>query len=191
MKVVTLLGSPNKNGKTGEALGMFEENLISKGHEVERIHLTDYTINGCVGCYACMQKKDELICALKDDAKAIFERMISADIIVYASPIYVFDFTSQMKALIDRHLCLTIDYGSPNQSSFINGKSVALLVTCAGSAEENADLVQMIFDRSMTSVLKCNVIGKYIIPLSEFPDFNDRAKEITVKLAKDIVSSQH
>jgi len=187
MKVVTLLGSPKSNGKTGETLGMFEENLISKGHEVERIHLTDYTIKGCVGCLACMQKHDELGCALKDDAASIFERMISADAIVYASPIYAFDFTSQIKSLIDRHLCLTIDYGSPIQSSFIEGKRVALLITCGGPAEGNADLAQIIFDRSMIGVLKCNVVGKYIIPLSNEPDFSDRAKEVTDKLAQEIM----
>ncbi|MCC5466703.1 flavodoxin family protein [Pelosinus baikalensis] len=187
MKVVTLLGSPKKNGKTAEALSMFEENILSKGHEVERIHLTDYTIKGCVGCLACMQKQDELGCALKDDAVSIFERMISADAIVYASPIYAFDFTSQIKSLIDRHLCLTIDYGSPNQTSFIDGKRVALLVTCGGPTEGNADLVQVIFDRSMMGVLKCNSVGKYIISLSSEPDFNDRAKEVTDKLARAII----
>ena len=186
MKVITILGSPKKNGNTARALDMLEENLISQGHEMERIHIIDYNIKGCMGCFACMGKNDEPGCILKDDAISVFERMISADAIVYASPIYAFDFTSQIKPLIDRHLCLIQDYGYPNQTSLIQGKRVALLITCGGSAEGNADLVQVIFDRSMDGMLKCNVVGKYIVPLSDAPDFTDRAREVVDKLAKEI-----
>lgn len=67
------------------------------------------------------------------------------------------------------------------------GKSVALLITCFGPVANNADLVQDIFDRSMTGILKCNVVEKYIIPFSNAPDFHDRAKEVADKMAKDIM----
>lgn len=187
MKVLTISGSPRKNGKTAKALDMLEGNLIFQGHEVERIQLSTHNIKGCIGCYSCMANNDGPSCILKDDAKSIFERMISADAIVYASPIYFFDFISQFKTLLDRHYCLTVDFGSPNQTSLIAAKNVALLITCMGPEEGNADLVQHIFDRSMDGVLKCNIVGKYILPLSEAPDFNCRAKEAADKLAKEIV----
>ena len=66
MKVVTILGSPKKNGKTAEALTMLEDTLISGGNEVERISVVDYMVNGCHGCGACMAKKDEPGCVQKD-----------------------------------------------------------------------------------------------------------------------------
>jgi NADPH-dependent FMN reductase. len=113
--------------------------------------------------------------------------MILADAIVYASPIYCHDFTSQFKTFLDRHWCLTQNYGTPYASSNIAGKKVALLITCMGTAEQNADLAEEIFDRSMKGVLRCNIIGKYVVPLSESPDFMDRAKETGDKFLKDIL----
>ncbi len=49
MKVITILGSPKRYGKAAKALDMFEENLISQGHEVERVQLSEHIIKGCVG----------------------------------------------------------------------------------------------------------------------------------------------
>jgi multimeric flavodoxin WrbA len=187
MKVITILGSPRKKGKTAQTLDLFENNLLIKGYDVERICLTDHQIKGCVGCHSCMNKNDAPECVLKDDAISIFEKMILADVIVYASPIYCYDFTSQFKTFIDRHWCLTQNYGTPYASSNIAGKKVALLITCMGTAEQNADLAQEIFDRSMKGVLRCNIIGKYVVSLSESPDFKDRAEGIVDKLLKDIL----
>ncbi len=180
MKVITILGSPKKNGKTAQALDLLEGNLIAKGHEVERIPVTDYQINGCIGCFSCFRKKEEPGCIQKDDAMFVFERMMQSDVIVYASPIYSFDFTAQMKPLIDRHLCLTIDFGQPLQTSLIANKRVALLLTCGGPADV-ADLTQESFRRSM-KLLHGSVIGNYVIALGSSPDFNSRAEGITDKL---------
>jgi multimeric flavodoxin WrbA len=187
MKILTILGSPKKNGKTSKALGMLEENLISQGHEVERIHISSYNIKGCMGCYACMENNDEPSCILKDDAISIFEKMIAADAIVYASPIYCYDFTSQMKTLIDRHYCMTINFGSPNGTSSIAGKKVALLITCMDKKEGNADFAEEIFDKSMRFVMRCEVVGKETIPLSSALDYEVRAKAVTDKLAASIL----
>jgi multimeric flavodoxin WrbA len=187
MKVITILGSPRKKGKTAQTLDLLEDNLIAQGHEVERIHLTDHQIKGCLGYHSCMKKNDVPGCVLKDDAVPIFEKIILADVIVYASPIYCFDFTSQFKTFLDRHWCLTQNFGTPYASSNIVSKRVALLITCMGMAEQNADLAQEIFERSMRGVLGCNIIGKYVVPLSEAPDFKDRAKEIADKLLEDIM----
>ncbi|WP_285890301.1 flavodoxin family protein [Paenibacillus macerans] len=188
MNILTISGSPKKSGKTMKTLNMLEENLICQGHEVQRIQISTLHIKGCIGCYSCMANNDGPSCILKDDAKSIFERMITADAIVYASPIYFFDFTSQFKTFLDRHYCLTNDFGTPNQTSLLAGKNVALLITCMGSEEGNADLAQDIFDRSIGGVLQCNIVGKYILALSETPDFNLRAKEAADQLAKEIIA---
>ena len=131
MKIVAILGSPKKNGNTARVLSMFEEKVGDK-HEVERIHITGYKVGGCLGCYKCREKKDEPGCVQKDDALAIFDKMIQADAIVYASPLYCWSFSSQLKPLIDRHVCLVSGYGTPDHDSLISGKPAALLVTCAG-----------------------------------------------------------
>ena len=144
MKVITIFGSPRKKGNTAKVLSMFE-NKVEKKHEVERINITQYKVGGCLGCYKCKEKKSEPGCVQKDDALTIFEKMIQADAIVYASPLFCWSFTSQIKPLIDRHFCLVSGDGTSDHDSLISGKSAALLVTCAGPIEGNCDAIQGIF----------------------------------------------
>ena len=100
MKVTTILGSPKKKkGNTAKVLGWFEDELTNLGHEVDRINIIDREVKGCLGCGTCQNKADEPGCVQKDDAVAIFENMMSADAVVYASPLYCWGFSSQMKAL--------------------------------------------------------------------------------------------
>jgi multimeric flavodoxin WrbA len=96
--------------------------LTNLGHEVDRINIIDREVKGCLGCGTCQNKADEPGCVQKDDAVSIFENMMSADAVVYASPLYCWDFSSQMKALIDRHFCLMTGYGSPGYRSLLDGR---------------------------------------------------------------------
>lgn len=186
MKITTIMGSPKKNGKTAKALKMFEETMLSQGHEVERVNIIDYTINGCLGCYACMSKTEEPGCIQKDDAQSVFEKILSADAAIYASPLYSFDLTAQMKPLVDRHICLS-------NTSLLNGKRMALLITCAGQVENNADLVQELFRRGFdgahSGVYHTDLVGEYVIPFSNAPDFSERAKEVAGTMALAISSN--
>ena len=188
MKVATILGSPKKKGNTAKVLGLFEE-LIAKEHEVDRINMADYEVKGCLGCGTCQKTSDEPGCVQKDDAMAVFERMRASDAVVYSSPLYCWGFSSQIKALIDRHFCLVTGYGTPDHHSLIENKPTALLVTCGGPIEDNADLIQGIFDR-VNNFSKCNVAGKYVVPLCTTPDaLGEEAMEIAKKMERDIVGA--
>jgi len=185
MKILTILGSPKKNGNTAKVLSMFEEK-VEPDHEVERIHITQYKVGGCLGCYKCQEKKDEPGCVQKDDALMIFDKMIKADAIVYASPLYCWSFSSQLKPLIDRHVCLVSGYGTPDHDSLINGKPVALLVTCAGPIEGNCDAIQGIF-RGITDYGKVAAKGNFILPFCTAPDaIGDEGSALAANLAKAI-----
>jgi len=189
MKVTTILGSPKKDGNTAKVLGLFEE-LISQDHEVERINIATANIKGCLGCHACQKVPDEPGCVQKDDVLPIFEQMMGSDAVVYASPLYCWSFTSQMKAFIDRHFCLVTGYGTSDYKSLLEGKHTALLVTCGGPVENNADLIQAIFDR-INNFGQCNVIGKYVVPFCTTPDsIGDEAMEIVKKMTGDIIAAQ-
>jgi len=161
MKIATILGSPRIMGNTDKVLKTFEE-MMSQNHIIDRINITKYKIDGCIGCYKCAEDYDNLGCILKDDCTAIFERMMDADAIVYASPLYWFSFSAQIKPLIDRHVCLIKEYGTPEYKSFIANKPVALLVTCDDVIENNADVIQTIFDRK-SAYCATKVVGKYIV----------------------------
>jgi len=161
MKIATIMGSPRIMGNTARVLQTFEE-MMEPNHTIDRINVTKYKLNGCIGCYKCTEHYDNIMCIQKDDCTAIFERMVDADAIVYASPLYWFSFSAQIKPLIDRHVCLIKGYGTPEFKSFIANKPVALLVTCDDVIENNADVIQTIFDRK-SAYCATRVVGKYIV----------------------------
>ena len=69
------------------------------GHEVEHISLKDKTISFCRGCFACQKTQR---CVIRDDAVDIAERVKNADTLVFATPIYYYEMSGQMKTLLDR-----------------------------------------------------------------------------------------
>jgi len=185
MKIITIFGSPRKNGNTAKVLSMFE-NKVKKEHEVERININQYKVAGCISCYKCQEKKGEPGCVQKDDALIIFEKMINADAVVYASPLYCWSFTSQLKPLIDRHFCLITGYGSSDHESLIGGKRAALLVTCAGPVEGNCDAIQGIF-AGFVDYGKLVAKGNFILPFCTTPDaIGDKGAELAENFAKAI-----
>ncbi len=186
MKITTILGSPKKKGNTAKVLALFEEELANLGHDVDRVNIAGHDVKGCLGCGVCQQKTDEPGCVQKDDAVSIFEKMMAADAVVYASPLYCWGFSSQIKALIDRHFCLVTGSGGPEYKSLIDGMRTALLVTCAGPIENNADLIQALFDR-LSNYGNCSVVGKFVVPFCTIPDeIGDKAAETAKKMAADI-----
>jgi multimeric flavodoxin WrbA len=114
----------------------------------------------------------------------VFEKIISADAIIYASPLYSFDITAQLKPLVDRHISLS-------NTSLLNGKRMALLITCAGQEEGNADLVQEFFRRGFDGAhggfLNTELIGEYVVPFSNAVDYNERAKIVADNLTADVL----
>jgi len=187
VQVTTILGSPRQRGNTATVLGLFEQLLTQQGHEIDRINIVDYKVNGCLGCQACQEASQELACRQRDDAVGIFKRMIASDAVIYATPLYTYGFTSQMKALIDREYCLVTGYGDRQYRSLLQGKRSALLVTCGGGIEENADLIQKAFDRE-GQYQQWSIVGKYIVPYCSTPDeLGEEALDTARQLADDIL----
>jgi len=190
MIVATIMGSPRKRGNTATVLGLFESLLTDNGHKVDRINIVDYEVKGCLGCQTCQDKRHELVCRQDDDAVKIFNRLRVADVVVYASPLYTYSFPAQMKALIDRQNCLVKGYDTPQCTALLSGKRVALLVTCGGPVEENADLIQEAFKRE-SKYQQMNVIGTYIVPNCTTPEaLGNKAVETAKQMAAEIASDE-
>lgn len=77
----------------------FIEGAVSAGHDVEKISLAGKDIKFCIGCLTCQTTGR---CCIKDDVPAITEKVLAADVIVWATPIYYYEMSGQMKTLIDR-----------------------------------------------------------------------------------------
>lgn len=169
MKITSILGSPRKKGNTNRVLQWIEESLQTQGHEVDRINTTDFKVNGCKGCFTCKKSTDEPGCPQKDDAIEIMRRLMASDRVIYASPIYFWGPTAQMKTLIDRHCCLVTGYGTPQWKSLLQGKRIGLVVTCEDGIENNVDLMFELFKR-FAEYLQCDQADTLVIPFTTKPD---------------------
>jgi multimeric flavodoxin WrbA len=103
-KVVTVNGSPRKEGNVGAMLSAAEEELAGRGVEVERISLSEHTVKPCDACEVCAENPGE--CPLDDNALLLLRKLAEADAIIVGSPVYFGGVTAQLKALIDRSATL-------------------------------------------------------------------------------------
>jgi multimeric flavodoxin WrbA len=161
MKITTVLGSPRRQGNTAAVLGLFEELAVPR-YELRRINVVDFNIHGCCGCDACQQVLDEPGCIEEDDLVGVLETLMDSDLIIYASPVYVWSFPAAMKAFMDRHYCTVKWEDGEKVASLLEGKRAALLVTCGGSEEANADLIRLEFQREM-DYLGMRHEGTYVV----------------------------
>jgi hypothetical protein len=89
---------------------------------------------------------------------------------------------------MDRHYCLAKDTFSYEPVYLLQDKPTVLLTTCGGTAEENADLIRLIFRREM-SYLHCRVAGEYILPLCTLPsELGTRPNEMAQHMIQDLFS---
>lgn len=109
MKNILVISTSLRKGGNSETLAKsFSEGAEQAGHNVEIISLAGKTINFCRGCLACQKTQK---CVINDDANEITDKMLKADIIVFATPIYYYEMSGQMKTLLDRSNPLyTMDY---------------------------------------------------------------------------------
>ena len=97
--VLILSGSPRKNGNSDTLCDQFMKGAQEAGHQVEKIRVAEKEIGFCRGCYAC---QDTGKCAIQDDMEVVLQKIIDADVLVLASPVYFYSIDAQLKALIDR-----------------------------------------------------------------------------------------
>lgn len=98
-KILILSGSFRKQGNSDLLCDEFMRGAAEAGHTVEKIFVNDKQINYCRGCGVCNTTHK---CIQKDDMEAILDKMVNADVIVLATPVYFYTMNGQMKTLIDR-----------------------------------------------------------------------------------------
>ena len=99
-KILVLTSSARVRGNSDLLADEFIRGAQESGHEVEKIGLSRKNIKGCLGCNACQRNTG--VCVQKDDAIEIIQKMLDADVVVFASPVYYYDVNAQMKLLWDR-----------------------------------------------------------------------------------------
>lgn len=98
-KVIILSTSPRRNSNSHALAEAFSRGARDAGNTAEIISLIGKQIGFCRGCFAC-QKTGR--CVIQDDAVDIEQKVLEADVVVWATPIYYYEMSGQMKVLIDR-----------------------------------------------------------------------------------------
>ncbi|MBD3240247.1 MAG: flavodoxin family protein [Chitinivibrionales bacterium] len=125
--ILVFKGSPRKNGNTAALADQVIAGARSKGAEVEELYLHGMDIAPCRACNAC-QKSTATDCAIKDDMVALYPKLRAARALVYASPVYWFTVSAQIKLLMDRSYALC----GPEGFAF-RGKKVGIVMSYADS----------------------------------------------------------
>ena len=126
MKKVIVISTSLRAGSNSDLLAeKFAEGAKASGNDVEKISLRGKEIKFCVGCLSCQHTG---ACVFKDDVPDIMDKVLNADVVCWATPIYYYEMSGQMKTLIDRmNAMYAKDY---------HFRDIYLLTTAAEAEEE-------------------------------------------------------
>lgn len=136
-KVVILNGSPHENGCTAALAEQVCKSMQELGAEVYAHYLNGMNIKGCQGCFQCMESGR---CVTMDDMQPIYDEIADADGIVFASPVYMWSMSSQLKTAVDR---LFAFLRPEHRSALAPGKKVLLLFT---QGQKDTDMFRHYFE---------------------------------------------
>ncbi len=148
MHVLVLTGSHRRHSNSSALAEKFIEGATTAGHQVKRFDCALHNIGGCLGCNFC--KKGDGSCCQKDDFALVRQDILDADVIVFASPIYYYGLSAQLKAVIDRFYAI--------DEKIHGNKHVYLLLSYADTALSTADASET-HVRAFCQYLDWNVKG--------------------------------
>ena len=99
MRVLGIMGSPRRNSNTEILLDKALGGATEAGAEIEKVLISKLRVSPCLEIYACFKDGN---CTIRDDMQALYDKLVEADHIVFASPIFFYGVTGQAKAVIDR-----------------------------------------------------------------------------------------
>lgn len=134
MSKVAIISSSPRKGNSEILCNEFEKGAREVGAEVKRFWLGDYKINFCKGCLACFNTAK---CVQQDDADVVIGAMEEADVICFATPVYFYNMSAQLKVLIDR-CCAHV--------SRLANKKFVLLMTCEDRDKDAFDEILTAFN---------------------------------------------
>jgi multimeric flavodoxin WrbA len=103
MKFLAIWGSPRRGGNSELLLEAFTRGATEAGAEVERIALREHKISPCMEIYHCFK---DGTCPIKDDMRPLYDKLLDAEVVVLATPIFFYSVSAQAKAFIDRSQAL-------------------------------------------------------------------------------------
>lgn len=166
--MLILNGSPRKNGYTRELISVFEDTKLNK-FNLDIINCNDMNVNYCIDCRVC---KSKYRCVIDDDMQLIYNKIEEADIVVFATPVYFYSVTAQLKTIIDRLQVYFFRH--------IDGKNVGMkkkegILISVGGAKEYPNQFQCVetMIRGGMKNFNCELEHSYFISGSDDIDKNE------------------
>jgi len=152
MKILVITGSPRKNGNSNTLADHFIRGASESGHEVVRFDAAFKKVHPCIGCNSCGMNGP---CVFKDDFEFVRKHIVDADMVAFATPMYYFGISAQIKAVLDRFYAINGQIHVP--------KKAALFMTYANSAASEAVPIESHYE-VLLKYLGWKDAGRIIVP---------------------------
>jgi multimeric flavodoxin WrbA len=181
-KVLAINGSPRKDGNTSILIRTILKELEQEGIGTETVQIGGKKVHGCMACMKCFENRDGK-CVIDDDlVNTCIGKMSKADGIIFGSPVYFLDVTSEMKALIDRAGFVSFANGHLFRNKVAN---VTVAVRRAGASRTADTMLHFLLANEMiVSGLPVIGIGRDIGDVEKDEEGMDRAKHLGETMAQ-------
>lgn len=160
MKVVVVCSSPRRHGNSEVLADQFMKGASDAGHEVEKVVLSQYKMAPCLACEYCRSHEGQ--CVQKDDADKVIDKIIKADVFVFATPIYFYSLSAQLKTLIDRFFAREYEIRESDR------RKKAYLILTSGTKDKEQTIGTVESFRGFIKVLRTVDEGGIIYGLGAF-----------------------
>ena len=178
MKALAINGSPRKDWNTATLLRKALEGAASIGSETQLFHLCDLNFKGCCSCFACKRKTSNVngLCVMKDDLTQILKNVLSSDILILGSPIYLGSITGEVKSFIERLIFANLSYDSAERTNFTGTIQTGFIYTMGLPHEMiESSGYPYIFENNKNYLQLLNGHSEYMISADNY-QFNDYSK---------------
>jgi multimeric flavodoxin WrbA len=178
--ILVLNGSPRKKGNTAFLVEMLEN--ASQKHRIKHYDLYGMKIIGCTHCDACKKVAKRPGCILQDDFNGVLDEILSADVIVIASPVYCWSFSGCVSSALDRFYA----YVKKDYRLILEGKKIVGVFTSGGDQFEGMELCVAGL-KAISGFLNSTYIGSLVAANCSTPNELRQRKNLVVD-AKALVA---
>jgi multimeric flavodoxin WrbA len=183
--ILILKGSPREKGNSATLAEQLAAGAREAGAQVESVYLHGLNLHHCDGCDDCRETGG--ICVIKDDMQALYPKVAAAEVLVFATPVYWFTYSAQLKTCIDRWY----SFGATNWQEF-HGKRAAIILTYGDSDLYTSGGINAIHTfETMFRYLEMNLAGMVYGTASEVgdvqkqPELMEKAYKLGQQLAQN------
>lgn len=186
MKIIGICGSPRKNGNSATMLESALRGAVENGAEVERFNLFDLQYSGCRSCFACKLLGGESFgrCALRDDLTDVLDKILNADAVIIATPLYFGEVPGAVRNLFERIWFPGLKYAKDFSTTYPKRVKVGLIYTM--NVPDSGFYQNVIRGHQQNFMMLGNTEAIAAVDTLQFPDYSKYASEMFDGAAKKL-----